>query len=349
MTIDIAAFTDLEAVAADANGALDRPNQASLFDRLEWYRLLVEHCPLPGTPLILRARDEGGTAWLFLLRQGHRASALANWYSFETGPIFSSIARPQLVEALARHLRDRYRFGAIDLAPLNDRRLAETIEPFRAAGWIALPRQASVNWTTTPSGTDWSAYLERRPSRLRNTLRRRSKSSNMRIDILSYFDNINWQSYEKIYALSWKPVEGSPAFLRAMAEREGNAGTLRMGIASDGDEPVAAQIWLIENGAATIHKLAHIETRRGISPGTILTAAMFRHAIEEDKVERIDFGIGDDAYKADWMDERRDLYRLSLFNPFTVQGLLGVTRESLSAARAIIRRAGSKKERDSQE
>ena len=89
----------------------------------------------------------------------------------------------------------------------------------------------------------------------------------------------------------------------------------------------------------SIHKLAHVEAKRGQSPGTILTAAMFRHVIERDEVRQIDFGTGNDLYKADWMDQSRQLHRLSLFNPRTATGLIGAARESLSSARAAIRRA----------
>ena len=58
-----------------------------------------------------------------------------------------------------------------------------------------------------------------------------------------------------------------------------------------------------------------------------------------DEVRQIDFGTGNDLYKADWMDQSRQLHRLSLFNPRTATGLIGAARESLSSARAAIRRA----------
>src|SRR3989440_2029523 len=53
----------------------------------------------------------------------------------------------------------------------------------------------------------------------------------------------------------------------------------------------------VENGTAWIHKLAYDEAAKALSPGTILSMAMFRAAIDEDRVSRIDYGTGDDAYK----------------------------------------------------
>ena len=90
--------------------------------------------------------------------------------------------------------------------------------------------------------------------------------------------------------------------------------------------PLAVQLWLVENGEATIHKLAYREDAKELSPGTILGEAMFRRAIDRDRVRVIDYGTGDDAYKRDWMEERRPLWRLQAFNPGTLRGLAGTAR-----------------------
>lgn len=128
-------------------------------------------------------------------------------------------------------------------------------------------------------------------------------------------------------------------FLRALAEQEGAAGTLRLGIARDGHgRAIAAQFWLVENGIATIHKLAHREGAREISPGTILSHAMFRAAIDEDRVHRIDFGLGDEPYKAEWMDTANPIYRIDAYRPGSARGLAGIGRER--AARLVRRLRG---------
>ena len=340
MAIDIASFTDLDAVAADAGGALDRGQQKLLFDRIGWFRLLTRHCDMPGTPLILRARDGEGAAWLFLARQSQRkATALANWYAFQAGSVIHGVPRPLLFEALGRQLKT-LGLTAITLSPLAEQRLLLLAKPLRAAGWAVQTAQLTANWSIVPPSGGWDAYLATRPSRLRNIIKRKSSATGIEIRIINIFNEDDWRSYQDVYTSSWKPEEGSPAFLAALAKAEGDAGTLRLGLALHNQKTVAAQFWLVENGIATIHKLAHIETASAQSPGTLLTAAMFRHVIEEDQVEQIDFGTGDDAYKVDWMDDRRPLYHLSLFNPWTPTGLAGLARDRLSAVRAAIRRAG---------
>jgi CelD/BcsL family acetyltransferase involved in cellulose biosynthesis len=96
-------------------------------------------------------------------------------------------------------------------------------------------------------------------------------------------------------------------------------------------------LWLVENGEATIHKLAYAEYAKAMSPGTILGMAMFRHAIDVDRVQRIDYGNGDEAYKADWMAERRMLSRILAFNPRTPRGLVGAARRKASNLAARLR------------
>ena len=67
----------------------------------------------------------------------------------------------------------------------------------------------------------------------------------------------------------------------------------------------------MENGTAYIHKLAHIEAAKPLSAGTTLSAALFEHAIDIDRVELVDFGTGSDSYKRDWMEANRPRYRLT--------------------------------------
>jgi hypothetical protein len=70
----------------------------------------------------------------------------------------------------------------------------------------------------------------------------------------------------------------------------------------------------VEAGTAYIHKLAHLETAKLLSAGTTLSAALFEHVIDTDKVELIDFGTGSDDYKRDWMESSRPRYRLTCFD-----------------------------------
>lgn len=334
MTVDVKLFDDLDAVAHDAGGALDRTQQPSLFDRLDWYRLIAAHDP-EARPLIARARNGVASTWLFLSDAAETLRGLTNWYSLRYAASHIGIEESQikLLTNIAIELRSdsRVEFGPIDeSSPLPS--------AFRAAGWIVDVRPMTIGWDVTTDGGDFEAYWAARPGRLRSTARRKAKAAGLDIAIHTQFSDAAWADYEAVYQASWKPEEGAPAMLKALAEAEGAAGTLRLGIARKDGRPVAAQLWLVECGVATIHKLAYAEDMKALSPGTILSAAMFRHAIDVDKVARIDFGTGDDPYKRDWMERKMILYRMTAYNPSRPAGLAGAARAKASALVRSLRR-----------
>lgn len=322
MTVNIAFFNDLDAVARDAAGALDRQRRASLFERLDWFRLIAAHCPPQGDLLVVRA----GRAWLFLSVQGKGATAFSAWYSLRVG--IAGEKENDAMTSIARALRERG-LASVTLAPMEDPQ--PLAAAFRAAGWLVQVEPRTGSWRIDVEGQSFDDYWASRPGQLRSTYKRRARAAGLDIEIHDRFDADAWAAYETVYQASWKPNEGSPAFLRALASQEGAAGTLRLGIARLDGEPIAAQLWLIENGEAVIHKLAYAESAKHLSPGTILGHAMFRRAIDTDKVRMIDYGTGDEPYKADWMAERHQLWQLTARNPRTFRGLAGAVRAKAAA------------------
>jgi len=319
VTVNIALFNDLDAVAKDADGALDRACQASLYDRLAWFRLLHDHVPPSGKLAVWRARDGDKAAWLFLAVEGRKAEAYAAWYSLR----FNGIGESDVMTPLAEAVR-KSGIAALELAPIEDPEpLAAAL---RAAGWNIRLTEKIGNWRVRTGGEDFAAYWAKRPGQLRSTAKRKAKAAGLDLEIFDQFDAGAWAAYEEVYRASWKPEEGSFAFLRALAEQEGAAGTLRLGVARKNGKPLAVQLWLVEHQEATIHKLAYREDAKELSPGTILGEAMFRRVIDQDRVQIIDYGTGDDGYKRDWMDERRPLWRLEAYNPGTLRGLAGSAR-----------------------
>jgi CelD/BcsL family acetyltransferase involved in cellulose biosynthesis len=342
--IEVELFDDLGAVERDAGGALNRERQASLYDTIDWLKLTREHV-LPDVRLVAaRARDDAGrSAWLLLQETApKRGEAFASWYTLAFSPIFSAVddqrpdVRLALVTALAGRLRPE--FDRISLAPLDACHASLLRKGFGACSWLTNQSVATSNWVAETDGHSFETYWQKRPTRLRNTVARKQKRADLQIDILDRFSSQAWADYETVYEASWKPVEGSPAFVRALAERAAEWGALRLGIARRGGRPIAAQLWTVDGSTATIHKLAYDERAKSLSPGTLLTEAMFRHVIERDQPRVIDFGTGDDGYKADWMDVKRPLYRLDLFNRHSAAGLAGAARAAVSK---LVRRARS--------
>ena len=76
-----------------------------------------------------------------------------------------------------------------------------------------------------------------------------------------------------------------------------------------------------------IFKLAYDEEYAKWSAGTVLTAHLMRHSLEQDRVIEIDYLTGDDAYKKSWMTARRERVGLIAGNPRSARGLLIGARE----------------------
>lgn len=302
---------DLKQVQSDGQLAawLSESNQRAPFDRLDWFAGLARHCGLE--PLIAAARTENDIAVLPLRGHGGHLHALSNWYTFRYRPLASG--GEGLLEVLARDLAGKARRVTLSGLPDEDRSASRLENAFRSNGWLVRRSACDTNHVLPVDGRSYEQYLAARPGKLRTTLKR--KSGKVETRVLDRFDAEIWRAYEAIYAESWKPEEGSPAFLRAFAESEGEAGRMRLGVALADGEPVAAQMWTVEHGTAWIHKLAHREAAKPLSPGSVLSAALFRHVIDVDRVDLVDFGTGDDPYKRDWMEIVRPRYRLDMFRP----------------------------------
>ena len=305
---------DLKEVQSDAQLAalLGDETQTAPFDRLAWWRGLERHCGVK--PLLAVAREEGAMAVLALSAAAGELGALSTWYTFRWKPIVSPGADSSvLLSALARDIAKRAERIVLSGVPDEAGEASELKQAFRDAGWVVFSEPCDKNHILDVNDRSYAEYLAGRPGPLRTTLKR--KAGKVRCEVHTGFDAAAWAAYERIYGQSWKPTEGSPDFLRAFAEAEGAAGRLRLAVAFAGDQAVAAQLWTVEGGTAFIHKLAHTEESKPLSPGTSLSAALFEHVIDRDKVARVDFGTGDDAYKRDWMETMRLRYRLEMLRP----------------------------------
>lgn len=328
--IAIEYHADLKEVQLDAQLAalLSPAQQQAPFDRLDWLKGLASACNMP--PLFVAARDDRSIVVLPLSRSNDQLVGLSNYYTFRYRPLISSnSADPgSLLTALARDLAERTHRITLTSVPDEDGSATLLEQVFADAGWTVLREQCDFNHVLRLGGRSWDEYLAGLPGKLRSTIKR--KASKLQCRILDRFDEVFWAQYVSIYNESWKPEEGSIDFLRQFAEAEGDDGRLRMGVAYAEGMPVAAQVWTVEGGTAFIHKLAYRDSARALSPGTILSAEMFRRAIDTDKVELIDYGIGDDPYKHDWMEEMRPRYRLDMFRSGSPRNWITLAKSGLA-------------------
>lgn len=294
------------------------------FDRAEWYALLA------GTglrPLIAIASDEENSAALALTEDAGRISPLRNWYSFT----WRQLAPPgehgdRLLVEIAAQLKSRGHRVTLEPVPDEDQSATRLARAFAKAGWRVEVTECDTNHILIVDGHSFDEYWRQRPGRLRTTLKRKARK--VETQVHTRFDEGLWDAYEEIYEASWKPAEDQPAMLRAFAREEGAAGRLRLGLAWHEGKAVAAQCWTVENDAAFIHKLAHLESASTLSAGTTLSAALFRHVIDKDRVALVDFGTGDQDYKSDWMNAVRPRYRIDCLDLANPRAWLDLARQT---------------------
>ncbi|MFM6852623.1 MAG: GNAT family N-acetyltransferase [Sphingopyxis sp.] len=315
-------FADARKIAA---GTLDRADAAGggqhhLFDRLDWFESLHAACLANTEPMIAHASDGHAHLWLPMARTApRRLSAISHWYSFAWRPIWSG--RPDaptkavLARRLARCLRTQSAIITLSPLPEADGSAALMAQALTDAGWQVSMEATSHNHWLDTDGRSFADWWAARPGALRSTVARKSKKGLVQLEIRNSFCDAAWDEFEAVYRQSWKPAEGYPDFLREWARGEGAAGTLRLGIARIDGVAVAAQFWSTDDGVAYIHKLSHVAGHDALSPGTLLTHALFAQAFDEDKVHRIDFGTGDDGYKRDWMEASAPLMTIRAWDP----------------------------------
>jgi CelD/BcsL family acetyltransferase involved in cellulose biosynthesis len=313
---------------------------------LDWWRLFTR---------TVMASSEG--ARMFALRRGGRpvavlpvnfdeglvelggmAGALVNFYSTLYAPIanddVTGLDLLPLVQRL-RHDADG-KHATLQFEPMDpEAPQTAALEWALAESGYAVERYAcSGNWYL-PVLQDWDAYLQSRPGELRNTIRRmqlKLQAHEGRVEIVQSPQDLarGLEAFQAVYARSWKRREPLAGFVAELTQMCARRGWLRLGLVWLGDRPVAAQIWVVNASRAMIYKLAYDEDFKRFAPGTVLTAALMRHVIETDRVQEVDFLVGDEPYKKQWMTHRRDRCGLVANDLRSAKGWWGAARQVAS-------------------
>ena len=341
---------DFAALPARYEAVFARGGETSVFHTLPWFRNYIQTVLAPNQRARIYAVETAagadasravlpmhhlhpGAGWL----SARRLSGLSNYYSSLFGPVIEPReSGPQaLCDLLAAAIAaDDPRWDVIDLHPLAcDATLFPALtKALGSKGLLVYDYLCFGNWFLQVHGRTYAQYHATLPSQIRNTIKRKKKqfekSPNSRIIVYRDAAGLDeaMRAYEQIYASSWKVPEPYPEFIRGLCRACADAGWLRLGVAWVDDQPAAAQIWIIVGGTASIYKLAYDERFAKLSLGSILTAQLMEQAIDADKVHEVDYLTGDDAYKKDWMSDRRERRGIVAFNPRTPLGLSAAAR-----------------------
>lgn len=325
----------LEGLPPELAARLSHGAGTPFFRSLEWFQCLVEADVFAATDVrVFHPRER---RWALMMRQRADGGldSLANFYTPEFGA--SGEAPDAELTALMDALVEHGGHGVVELRNVKRGTLAGDALAAACARcrYPVLAAAQHVNRYEPVAGVTAQDYLRARSSRLRNTIRRGRNRlqrehgfevvlvNGPRPDLERFI-----HAYEHVYAESWKPPERHPEFVPRLIRQCAELGLLRLGVLFVGERPVAAQLWILDGGVAHIYKLAHDPRFESYSVGSLLTARMFEQAIDDDRAELIDFGMGDERYKGDWVSHRRTIERLQLVDPRRPRGAARLLRHA---------------------
>ena len=318
-------------------GALPAPPDNFFASEAWWQTMLAAGMPPDAEARFLRCAD-AVLLPLQLLDGGRNLQSLTNPYTCLYQPLIApGVDAATLRRAGVEFGRFCRRWATVRLDALaeDSSELAPLLAGARRAGMLASRFAHFGNWHEPIAGRSWEQYLAARPGALRETVRRKLRRTPTTLEIVATTDTVEAgiAAYEDIYARSWKVPEPYPRFHAEMMRRAAAAGVLRLGLLRVEARVIAAQIWIVQGGRASVLKLAHDEADKTLSPGTVLTALMIRELLGRETVTELDFGRGDDAYKQLWATQRRQRIGIVLANPLRLHGVAALGRQMLGHAR----------------
>ncbi|MAZ90119.1 MAG: hypothetical protein CL693_21000 [Cellvibrionaceae bacterium] len=334
----IRSFSDFDKLPTDCKDHLFQHSKNSIFSYGTWYNNFCRTVALEcgSVRFMCLYKDSKIAAILPVWRKTERIngfnvtsiSGLGNYYT----PIFNMTFDESIIEEIdagrqfLQTIINTNHWDRINLSPMPEEIITKWKTISSISGLSSFRYYVTKNMYEE-SIPDFSTYMDRRPSRLKNTIKRKSKKldklGDWSIKILDNPDDLDksLESYHIVYNQSWKKLEPYPAFINGLARLAMDSNWLRLGILYLESNPIAVQLWLVRDETAYIYKLAYDDAYKNYSPGTILTHKLMEHVVSRDAVSKVDFLTGDEAFKLDWMSSSRNLEGIQIVNRRTLVGL----------------------------
>jgi hypothetical protein len=265
-----------------------------------------------------------------------QVQSLSSCYSTITEPLFFNTPNNDEFSQLIFYVARENTWSTMLLGPFNDNLVKKAVDKYFPHKRLF---SQSCNQYQTQL-TDFNDYYRQRPSQLINTIKRRTKKlekfKKYRTEIVTEQNAFAeaFAAYRIIYQKSWKGSELSFDFieqvcLMAIVEKK-----CRLGVLWVDKQPVAAQIWFVQEDekqykTASIFKLAYDPDYQKFSVGSILSMALSEYVLTNDHVNCIEFGMGSEAYKKDWLGQCRYRQTYQVFNCDNIYGKLANIRFGL--------------------
>lgn len=316
------------------------------FDSLDWFHCLYSTALADAVqPRAYVVTDDSGEAVACLFcctreAEARELASLSNYYTMEFGPVLRAGTDAASVgAALACFIaaeRPRWHTVRLDYLKTSNAATTALVGAFERAGYAVYRHHQYENWYLDCPGTGFDEYFAARPSRLRNTVERKGRKlyKSHKVDFVLYrgrADDVDRgvHDYVTVYNSSWKRPEPHPAFIPGLARRLAAIDCLRLGVLYADGKAVAAQFWITTKSEACIYKLAYDEQYAELSVGAVLSREMFRQALDVDHAARIDYGVGSEAYKREWMSGMQEVFGIRAYSRQSIEGLARIVAARL--------------------
>ena len=277
-------YTDWDQLHDSANALFERGEKDSIFFSRPWFenltraldhdQTLVLACVVAGKNVmaILPLIKSIGNNFLSLK---HRYTT---HYSFLLADPENDQDQQQILSCLVQGL-NQLPLHSLLLEPIakDDNRIVGLQGVMESAGYRCERFFRSYNWIYHVQGRSFKDYMADRPARLRNTISRKKRKLDREhgYEIRLFTGDEVPQAmsdYYAVYTASWKANEQYVGFLDGIVEGFSRPGWSRLAVLYVKGQPVAAQLWFVVRGKASIFRLAYDEAWKQYSPGSILTS-----------------------------------------------------------------------------
>ena len=339
--MEFACFTEWGQLPDSADALFAEAEKDSVFFSRPWLEELVSNTLEKGHSLALACVVERDRvlALLPLINRDNRGNfqSLGHLYTSLYSVLLAEDGQADVLKCLVLGLNRLPVYSLrLDPAAENDRKLSGLQQALESAGFVCHRHFRFYNWLHRLHGQSFEDYMAARPSRVRNTIARKQRKREREHGFtIRLFTDENLrkglEDYQAVYKQSWKANELYESLIEDLVHSFSSRGWLRIAILYIEKTPVAAQFWFVAHGKASIFKLVHDDAWKQYSPGSILTHYLMEHVIDTDKVKEIDFLTGNDAYKQDWMSERRQRWQHYYAKPRPAIGRVARIASSLKA------------------
>ena len=323
-----------EAIAAEAaawNAIVEEGYEGYPCLTAEWYLLWLRHFATPDTRIrFLKVSRSGKSVGYFpflLSPERHHGVEMCslrlagNVYSPINSPVVRPGSRPEVFDFVVREALSKMPWTVFQTGdlPLEYAGAAELHLALQNAGHESCLLPSEGNWIHE-GGVTPAAYLKELDAGLRNGIKRWQKrlGGMGKLELRVVGDGVTEDDiagYQHVYDRSWKEPEIDRTFHPAMMRWASERGVLRLFLLTLDGRPIATQLWLVKRRRAYAVKFAYDEALRERSPGALMMWRVIEHLLDVEKVETFDFLKGDDPYKKQWSNKRRQRLAILAFSP----------------------------------